>query len=58
MTSFLLFLDNIEKIQEKIKLSFEYFWKYYEKLKISFSIIFSKTWYFKGVQKCYYGVKG
>ena len=30
MTSF-SFLDNIEKIQEKFKLSFEYFWKYYGK---------------------------
>ena len=28
-----LFLDNIEKIQEKIKLSFEYFCKYYGKLE-------------------------
>ena len=30
MTSFSI-LDNIEKIQEKIKLSFEYFGKYYGK---------------------------
>ena len=32
MTSFSL-LDNIEKLQEKFKLSFEYFWKYYGKIE-------------------------
>ena len=30
MTSFSI-LDNIEKFQEKFKLRFEYFWKYYGK---------------------------
>ena len=47
------------------KLSFEYFWKYYWKWSICskianapFSMIFSNTWYFKGVQRLYYGVKG
>ena len=59
-----LFLDNNEKIQEKFKLNFEYFWKYYGKWSICskranapFSI-FSNIWYFKGVKRRYYGVKG
>ena len=45
-------------------LSFEYYWKYYEKMSIGpkranapFSIVFSNT-YFKGISKHYYGVKG
>ena len=51
MTSFSI-LDNIEKIQEKFKLSFEYLWKYYGNGKTAnapFSIIFSNTWYVKGI---------
>ena len=39
-----LFLNNIEKFQEKFKLSFEFFCK-----NAPFSIIFSNMWNFKGV---------
>ena len=60
-----LFLHNIEKNHEKYKLGFEYIWKYFWKWSICskranapFSIIFSTTWYFKGVKRRYYGVKG
>ena len=67
-----LFLDydiisifrQLWKNQEKFKLSFKYFWKYYGKCNICskranapFSITFSNTWYFKGVKRRYYGEK-
>ena len=49
-----LLLDNIEKIQEQLKLSFGYFWRYYERRSICskranapFSIIFSNTLIFQ-----------
>ena len=64
MTS-ILYLDNIEKKQEKIKFSFEYFWKYHGKWSTCskrasdpFSIIFSNIRYFKGAKRCIYVVKG
>ena len=34
-----LFLDNIEKIQEKFKLNFEYFWKYYGNGAFSYPLV-------------------
>ena len=48
------FKTTLKKIQEKFKLSFEYFWKCYGKWSICskranapISIIFSNAWYFK-----------
>ena len=46
MKSYTKFLDNIEK---KNRLSFEYFWNMENGTFAPFSIVFSNTWYFKGV---------
>ena len=62
-----LFLDHdifrqIEKIQEKIKLSFEYFWKYYGKCSIcskrSKCSIFNNIFKYMIFQKAYLWSKG